>query len=39
MKKNKRMINLKFRKAVAHGNEVQRERGFKDIGYIPFLLF
>ena len=39
MEKNKRKINLKFKKVVAHGNEVEGERGFKDIGYIPFLLF
>lgn len=37
MEKNKRMINLKFRRKVAHGDEVEGEKGFTDIGNVQFL--
>lgn len=36
MEKNKRMINLKFRRKVAHGDEVEGKRGFADIGNVQF---
>lgn len=37
MEKNKRLINLKFGKVVAHGNEGTVGRGFTDIDNVLFL--
>lgn len=37
MEKNKGMLNLKFRKVVAHGDEVEGGRDFINTGDVQFL--